>query len=171
LASCWVDAGVGGDDGGASSGDDGGMAGMAGMGGCAFGATMFGQHGDDDDCKYVVSWTSDPICVGLEGVEFTVSVWSLVDGTPITGIPNGLVAEAFIPTNPDASCDVGTHGSPGSASSPYLTEVAAGTGVYKGPVVFDIPGQWTVRFHIHEECYDVLPTSPHGHAAFRVTVP
>ena len=44
-------------------------------------------------------------------------------------------------------------------------------GIYQGTVVFNGPGEWTVRFHIHEECADLLPDSPHGHAAFHIDVP
>ncbi len=163
-----------GDDSGMNMGDDSGMnmGDDSGAADCPYGATMYGEHGNDDDCKYWVSWTSEPICVGLGGVQFTVSVWSNVDGSPVTGIPHGILPEAYIPTSLDASCDnVAAHESPGSVSSPYLTEVSPGSGVYKGPVVFDASGEWTVRFHIHEECADLLPTSPHGHAAFHVTVP
>jgi hypothetical protein len=40
-----------------------------------------------------------------------------------------------------------------------------------GPVLFDEPGKWTVRFHIHEECTDLSNESQHGHAAFFVDVP
>jgi hypothetical protein len=39
------------------------------------------------------------------------------------------------------------------------------------PVTFDAPGEWTIRFHFFEQCADVLPSSPHGHAAFFVNVP
>jgi hypothetical protein len=176
TASCWVDGGMDmGDDGGMDMEADGGMD-MGDDGGavasCDYGATMYGMHGNDDDCKYWVSWTSDPICAGANGVRFTVSVWSNVDGTPVTGIPTGILPEAFITSGLDAACDNhGSHYSPGSAASPYLTEVAPGSGIYSGPVVFDIPGEWTVRFHLHQECVDVLPTSPHGHAAFHITVP
>jgi hypothetical protein len=159
VPSCHPDAG--GDDGG--SGDDGGGA------SCPYGDTMYGQSSDDDDCKYKVSWTSDPICESAAGVQFTVTVKSNVDDSPVTGVPGGLIVEAFIPTSLDASCDnQSTHPSPGTAN---LIEVSAGSGIYRGPVVFDAPGEWTVRFHVHEECADLLPTSPHGHAAYHVTVP
>jgi hypothetical protein len=44
-------------------------------------------------------------------------------------------------------------------------------GTYRvGPIRFDGKGQWTVRFHFHEDCDD-SETSPHGHAAFFVSVP
>jgi hypothetical protein len=154
-ASCHPDA---------AAGDDGGAAPA-----CPYGATLFGQSGTDDDCKYKLSWTSDPICEGAGGVQFTATLTSNVDGSPVAGISKGLAIEAFIPTSLDASCDDrSTHGSPGSAN---LIETAPGSGVYKGPIVFDAPGEWTVRFHIHEECDDLLDTSPHGHIAFHVTVP
>ena len=40
-----------------------------------------------------------------------------------------------------------------------------------GPVQFDAPGQWTVRFHLHDNCSDEPADSPHGHAAFFIGVP
>ena len=45
-------------------------------------------------------------------------------------------------------------------------------GTYKiGPIVFDKPGRWVVRFHLFGTCDDALATSPHAHAAFFVDVP
>ena len=38
-------------------------------------------------------------------------------------------------------------------------------------VRFDAKGRWTVRFHLHEECADEAPDSPHGHIAFFIDVP
>ena len=66
------------------------------------------------------------------------------------------------------ACSTGTHVSP---SSDRLVETPANSGTYVGNVIFDQSGQWVVRFHIHEECADVLEDSPHGHAAFRFTIP
>ena len=139
---------------------------------CPYGATMFGHQGDDDDCKYRVSWTSTPICEGFPGVNFTVTLTSNTDGTPVTNLPaaDGIIVEAFIPTDPNADCDnMSTHATPSTTLS--LFETSATSGVYSGNIVFDKAGDWTVRFHIHEECDDVQDDSPHGHAAFRVTVP
>lgn len=165
AASC---AGGSTDDAGSS--DDAGSddAGVAAQ--CDYGATMANQEGDDDDCKYHVKWSSTPICEGAGGVTFTVTVTTLADGKPVTAIPQGVIIETFQPTSPTQACDdVSTH--PGPNTGAYLTETASGTGVYQGPVVFDAPGIWTVRFHIHEECADTLDDSPHGHAAFHINVP
>jgi hypothetical protein len=164
-ASCHVT------DAGATAPDDAGAdSGAAPADDCDYGATMFGAQGDDDDCKYHVSWTSTQLCEGTAGVTFTVTVTDKVDGKPVTGIPSGIIPEVFIPTDLNASCDdKTTHPTPTAA--PLLVETAAGSGVYSGNVAFDAPGQWTIRFHIHEECADVLPDSQHGHAAFRLTIP
>ncbi|MEO8875710.1 MAG: hypothetical protein ABI461_08995, partial [Polyangiaceae bacterium] len=136
---------------------------------CDYGKTQFGSEGDDDDCKYHLKWSTTEVCEGTPGVTFTVSVVDKVDGKPVTGVPEGLVTEAFVPTDPNAECDTqSTHPSPSVAN---LIESPAGSGTYVGKIVFDAPGNWTVRFHIHEECADVLEDSPHGHAAFRVAVP
>lgn len=149
--------------------DAGASDGGAGDDACEYGATMFGTSGYDDDCKYSLSYTNGPICEGAGGVTFTVTIKNATDDTPVTGISDGIDIEAFIPTDPHAACDSKTtHPSPSSAS---LAEVPGQPGVYRGQVVFDAPGTWTVRFHIHEECADVVPDSPHGHGAFRFTVP
>ena len=57
----------------------------------------------------------------------------------------------------------------GSATFEILGEGPPGT--YTGRIVFDEAGEWTVRFHFNENCLDVLPDSPHGHAAFHLTLP
>ena len=149
-ASCHVD----------SAAPDGGSA------GCEFGATMFGAEGDDDDCKYHVRWTAGALCEGSAGVPFTVVVTNKTDGTPATGAMT--MAEVFTATPGDASCDdQSTH--PGPNSGVMLEEGPSGT--YNGSIQFDQAGQWTVRFHMHHDCADVLEDSPHGHAAFRFTLP
>jgi hypothetical protein len=199
-SACGDDGGAPGDDGGAA-GDDGGAAGEGGAAGdeggagsdgaaaatseCDYGATMFGPgsdgggpvvvEGDDDDCKYHVSWTSSPICSSTLGVNFTVTVTYL--GTdppvPVTDIPatEGVLVEAFIPKTLDAACDtMFQHFSP-TPFSPGHGLLQTSPGVYFGSVIFDQPGEWTLRFHIHEECSDLCANSPHGHAAFHINVP
>jgi hypothetical protein len=61
---------------------------------------------------------------------------------------------------------------PAPNSNVTTKEVPAGSGTYQvGPIVFDAPGLWTVRFHFYEECSDEPEDSPHGHIAFFVDVP
>jgi hypothetical protein len=133
-------------------------------------------EGDDDDCKYHVSWTSTPICKSsVLGVIFTVTVTYL--GTnpplPVTNLPWGILPEAYIPTALITPCDDATmHISPTLfAPTSGLQQTSPTSGVYEGPVIFDQSGEWTLRFHIHEECSDLFANSPHGHAAFHITVP
>jgi hypothetical protein len=57
------------------------------------------------------------------------------------------------------------------AQPPGEATEAAGGKYTVGPIKFDAPGNWTVRFHFYEECSDVPEDSPHGHAAFFVHVP
>jgi hypothetical protein len=157
-ASCHPDAGS---DAGASD---------AGAESCPWGATLFGHEADDDDCKYHVVWSATPICENTP-VLFTVTLTSLADNnSPVANIPKGIMVEPYIPVSLDASCD-----DKGSTISPsigqYLPETPAGSGIYQGPVTFTAPGEWTLRFHIHEECSDLMPDSPHGHAAFHIDVP
>ena len=184
-ASCHPDAGAvgGGSVGDAGSAGDAGFPDDAGTmtadaeaadagEDCPYGDTMFGHEADDDDCKYHVVWSSTAICAQTS-VVVTVTLTNLGDGTPAAGVPGGIMVEPFIPAAVDASCDdKALQGAPLSPSiGSYLPETPAGSGVYQGPVVFPAAGEWTLRFHIHEECADLLPDSPHGHAAFHVDVP
>ncbi len=148
---------------------DGGPAGCTpsctlpdgGPAGCdpPYGDTMYNSWGNDDDCKYQVGWSSTPV-VKNGNVMFSFTALHTVDGTPATGA--NVYAEVFLPS--------ANHLSP--TTMPAVQETPAGSGVYTiGPVVFDQSGMWTVRFHLNEECLDLLPDSPHGHAAFYVNVP
>jgi 5-hydroxyisourate hydrolase-like protein (transthyretin family) len=88
---------------------------------------------------------------------FTVTATQKAAGTPATGANVDL--EVFLND---------THPAPNSGQ--HTTE--NGNGNYTiGPVRFDAAGQWTIRFHLHEECADEAPDSPHGHAAFYLHVP
>lgn len=141
-----------------------------------FGPTLFNQSADDDDCKYHLDWTSTAIRQG-EDVFFTVIATYLGDGTagsagsPATG--ENVFAEVF---------QGDTHVAP--PTNQAATEDPPGT--YKvGPIRFDDTGSagaigsdgtpagnpWSVRFHLHEDCFDLLDDSPHGHAAFYLDVP
>jgi hypothetical protein len=120
-----------------------------------FGATMDGQEGDDDDCKYHLRWTSTPVHQNVD-ITFTVLATYKVDGRALTGASP--YVEAFLSD---------THPVPNSNTN--TTESPPGT--YEiGPVRFDAPGDWTVRFHFAALCAD-SEESAHGHAAFFVRVP
>jgi hypothetical protein len=139
-ASCYPDAGAG-DDGGASN---------------PYGPTLFGTEGDDDDCKYHVTWSVSAVCENSD-VTFTVTATKKTDGAPLTGAAPR--AEVYLNDK---------HPAPSTAQKP--NEVAPGKYTV-GPIRFDAPGQWTVRFHFFELCDDTVDNSPHGHAAFFVSVP
>jgi len=153
------DGGAAGDDGGAAGDDGGGAADGGDIGNCgqsAYGPTMYGTSGADDDCKYDVSWTSDPICEN-QNVYFTVTVTSRADHSPVTGA--------------NARPDVVKACSHSITNHPVDPSPEIAPGVYRvGPIVFDQPGQWVFRFHFFATCND-LPQSPHGHAAFWIDVP
>lgn len=141
--------------------------GPCGENGGDFGTTMYGSEGDDDDCKYHVSFTVDGEICDSGGFYFIVTASYLTQGgAPLTGAaPYAEVCwnqdDTHVPPNADF---------PYPAGSQQVMENPPGT--YKiGPIVLDEPGTWTVRFHFNEECYDVLPDSPHGHAAFFIDVP
>jgi hypothetical protein len=153
-----------------AGGDDGGGGAQ-----CGYGPTMYGQEGDDDDCKYRIVWSSTPLCEQPGSVVFTVKATKKTDGSPLTGA--GTSTEVFATTPGDQSaptyCDAFSHH--GSPSFGPMKETTPGT--YVGTVAFDkipadagAPGAWTVRFHFFEGCTD-LPNAPHGHGAFHVTVP
>jgi len=121
-----------------------------------YGATMYNSEADDDDCKYHVKMTASPVYENTD-VNFTVVATKKADGTPATGAK--VDGEVFLDT---------THPAPNSGQK--VTESPPGT--YKvGPIRFDKAGQWTVRFHLYEQCDDSVEGSPHGHAAFFIAVP
>lgn len=124
-------------------------------GGPDYGPTLYGQQGDEDDCKYHLTWTATRICQDQD-VTFTVKVNSKLDMSPVAGA--AVSAEVLLSD---------TH--PGPYTNQMWTEGPPGTYVV-GPVQFDLPGQWTVRLHFFPMCSDALPDSPHGHAAFYVKV-
>jgi hypothetical protein len=134
-----------------------------GTSGPTYGPTMDNSEADDDDCKYHVKWTSSPIGENRD-VTFTVTVTTKTDGKPAgsgTGIgaDANVIAEVFLND---------THPAPNT--NQQSNETVPGTYAV-GPIQFDAPGQWTVRFHFYEMCTDVSNESPHGHAAFFVQVP
>jgi hypothetical protein len=121
-----------------------------------YGATMYNAEADDDDCKYHVKFTSTPIYENTD-VSFTVVATQKAGGAAAAGA--NVIAEIFLSdTHPAPNSNQGT-----SESPPGTFRV--------GPIRFDAPGKWTVRFHLHQDCADVLKDSPHGHAAFFIDVP
>jgi hypothetical protein len=137
---------------------------LCGENGPDYGATMYGTEGNDDDCKYHTSYTATPICEN-DGVYFVVTANYLTrGGAPLTEACT--YAEL---------CLNNTHVPPPANSRPpsgnqQVVEGPPGTYTV-GPLVFDAPGRWTVRFHFNEICCDVVADSPHGHAAYFVDVP
>jgi len=121
-----------------------------------FGATMYNSSGSDDDCKYNVKWTSTAVKENVN-VTFDVNAIRRIDGQPATGA--NVQLEVYLNSyTPSPSVNIRSHESAGGNYS-------------VGPVIFDHPGMWTVRFHFYETCSDAPDDSPHGHAAFYVNVP
>jgi hypothetical protein len=117
---------------------------------------MYNSSGDDDDCKYHVTWTSSPVRRNAD-VTFDLTVMRLFDQMPAMGAD--VTVEAFLgDTHPTPTTDIPN------------TESAGGK-YHVGPLKFDAAGMWTVRFHFYETCSDIPDDSPHGHAAFFVSVP
>jgi hypothetical protein len=165
AASCMV---------GGDAGDDGT---------CSYGDTLFGHEGPDDDCKYQVSWTSTPLCESMPlgngnfgpGVVFTVVATYLGTTMPLTGAQTHI--EYYL-TEPDEAgadasfCDdITVHPGPSSIATGLYEMTETTPGTYVGEIAFDAPGAWTLRFHFNEDCLDILPDSPHGHAAFHLLLP
>ncbi|SRR6266540_2611672 len=110
-----------------------------------------GTEADDDDCKFHVTYAAS--CVA-GGVNFTVTPTFLEDMSKATGAAPYI--EAFLTL---------THPAPDAGMA---TE---SVGVYTiGPVKFDQPGTWTVRFHFYPNCLD-NEGSKHSHVAFSFNVP
>ena len=121
-----------------------------------YGDTRYNAEADDDDCKYHVKFTSSDIRQN-EDVSFNTTVTKKAANAPATATPVDL--EVFLND---------TH--PGPNTNQHSTETSPGN-YNVGPVRFDTPGRWTVRFHLHEDCADEAPDSPHGHVAFFIDVP
>ncbi len=134
-----------------------------------YGSTQYGTEADDDDCKYHVSYTASPICEN-NGTYFVVTASYLAKTLADGGLAPLENASTFAEI-----CLSSTHPAPAvDARPPYGNQqvVEGPPGTYTiGPVQFDAPGNWTVRFHFNEFCCDVEDDSPHGHAAFFVNVP
>jgi hypothetical protein len=130
-----------------------------------YGPTLPNSEGDDDDCKYHASWTSTPIRLNQD-VTVTVTSSSLVTGAGLEALSDGKSpltrVEVYQPCDP-------TRFGPVQNSKATFREISPG--VYTGgPLRFDQPGRWVVRFHFYEHCSDG-EGSPHGHIAFFVDVP
>ncbi|HVY45517.1 MAG TPA: hypothetical protein VHB21_06535 [Minicystis sp.] len=132
------------------------MTGQGGAPGVDYGPPMFGSEGDDDDCKYHVTWRSSDVAVNRD-ITFQVTATTKTDGKPATGAD--VVPELFLN-------DI--HPAPNTAWK--TTEDPPGTYTI-APVQVDEKGKWTMRFHFYEDCTDFSEESPHGHAAFYVEVP
>jgi hypothetical protein len=152
------DAGAGTADGGALA--EGG-AGTPDSGAEESFATLYNNEGDDDDCKYHVKWSAPNGVAQGAGVTFNI-VLTTRAGEPVTGA--GIAGQ---PVRGEVFLN-DTHPAPRASEE---TSSNNGGGNYTlGPIYFDAPGTWTVRFHFFEDCDD-SEKSPHGHAAFYVQVP
>ena len=130
-----------------------------------YGDTLYGNEGDDDDCKYHASWTSTPIRLNQD-VTFTVTTKDNTTNEPLEALADGVLPltrlEVYEPCQPNRR-------PPAQDFSAKYAETAPG--VYTaGPFRFDQSGRWVVRFHLYEQCLDG-DASPHGHIAFFVDVP
>ena len=122
---------------------------------------LYNAEGDDDDCKYHVSFSSTPVRLN-EAATFNVVATLLASpGTPATGASIDIESDAA-----DNQLHVLSPLPPAAAERP------AGSGRYQvGPVKIDAAGRWVLRFHQYEDCSDLSEDSPHGHVAFYVDVP
>lgn len=122
----------------------------------AYGPTMHNSEADDDDCKYHLKFSSNPV---YENSDVTFNVVATLKATGQPATASNMIAEVYLNT---------MHPAPNTNQN--TVENPPGTFAV-GPVRFDAKGQWTVRFHLHEECGDATADSPHGHAAFYIEVP
>jgi hypothetical protein len=133
-----------------------------------YGPTMYGSEGDDDDCKYHVTWTSTPIARNQD-VTFTLTAKYKADGQPNPPACSGCGVDGLSTDNSEVDITLNAE-HPAPPTSAVVTEISPGTYTL-GPYQFDEAGKWTVRFHLFELCSDITDDSPHGHAAFYVDVP
>ncbi len=138
------------------TGDDGDSDAGVDTSASDFGATMYGSEGDDDDCKYHVKWSATGVGEN-QNVTFHVNAVVKSDGSPLTG------AKPYTETFLDSATP--------APDAPTQTTETGGGNYDIGPIKFDKPGKWTVRFHFYGDCTDGSEESQHGHAAFYVTVP
>jgi hypothetical protein len=105
----------------AAPADDGGAAASE------FGDTMYNAAGDDDDCKYSVSYTDSPTVKLNQSMTFKLVLKKLADGTPATGAagPNGesVNIEGFLSTQE-------SHVLPNTTPAMTATETPANSGIY-----------------------------------------
>jgi len=119
---------------------------------------FYGREADDDDCKYHVSFSNTCIKQNQD-VTFTVKLTSKSDGKAASGA---------LPANPEIYMEADGHPSP----SNNIKAPESPPGTYAiGPIEFDRPGRWVVRFHFFETCSDIPEDAPHGHTAFYIDVP
>jgi len=130
-----------------------------------YGDTLFNDSGDDDDCKYQASWLSTPIYLN-EPVTFTLTATNKQTTQPLVPLEDGDIPLTRLDVY--QPCDPNRRG-PTQNSMAKITPIADGK-FSVGPIKFDQPGRWVVRFHLYEQCVDG-DTSPHGHIAFFVNVP
>ena len=124
--------------------------------GGAYGNTQYNADGTDDDCKYRVQFTTTPVRRAA-GVTFTVSLTAATSGKPVAG------ADPFIEAYLDGEI---------AGLAEQVTEENAPGQYTIGPVTFDRPGTWTVRFHFFGACEATgNALAPVGHAAFYLRVP
>jgi hypothetical protein len=120
---------------------------------------LTGREADDDNCKYHVRFENTCVAVN-QPVTFTLSLTRLIDSAPGTGT---------VPSNPEIFME-NDRGHISPSNDITATEGPAGT--YEiGPVVFDAPGRWVVRFHYFDNCSELQADSPHSHVAFYIDVP
>lgn len=133
-----------------------------------YGDTLYNDSGDDDDCKYHMTWSSTPIRKG-QSVTLTVTATSKTTGALLDTIPDQMPgAPALSRIEPYMPCKP-SHLAPRSSLEAPVTRLGPGK-FSVGPVLFDESGRWIVRFHYYELCFDAV-TSPHAHIAFFVDVP
>jgi hypothetical protein len=136
----------------------------------AYGYTHYGTEGDDDDCKYHVTYQVSPICEN-NGTYF------IVNAVYQAGSTSGLIPPGAPLTGASTYAEICAndgHPAPNldnrpTAGNQQVVEGPPGTYTI-GPVEFDKAGMWTVRFHFNEFCLDGVADSPHGHAAFFLNV-
>jgi hypothetical protein len=117
-------------------------------------------EGPDDQCKYSLHLTTTPLVVN-QPVTFTLDGALLAGTTPMTNATPRVEASLDDPSLDDTRV----------LALPDVKSDESAPGHYTiGPVTFDAPGVWTVRFFFFESCTEDAPDSPASRVAFALTV-
>jgi len=174
YANCHGSQDTSGESAGAGGGESAGGAASGGAPDCNFahdvgyGDPNFNDSGDDDECKYHMTWSATPIAKN-QPFTITVNATNLLTGEPLDTIAAQVAGKpALSRIEPSIPCQP-SHLAPTAAYEAAVKQIGPGQFTV-GPFSLDESGRWVIRYHFYEECLDST-TTPHAHVSFFVDVP